>query len=120
MRSTPLLLQDMLEAIDVIARYTPDSFERFNADPPVQSHVIRHIAIIGEAASRVSRDIRDAHADVPWRQIVDMRNIVVHVYHGINWIRVYETARDHVPALRPRIEAILASLPPEPDDRDMT
>jgi uncharacterized protein with HEPN domain len=100
-RTAPLLLQDMLEAVDVIARYTPDSFERFESDPPVQSHIIRHIAIIGEAASRLPKEVRDAHVDIPWRQMSDMRNIVIHVYHGINWLRVYETARDHVPQLRP-------------------
>ena len=113
MRNAPLLLQDMLEAIDVIARYTPGSFEEFEADPPVQSHVIRHIAIIGEAASRVPKEVRDANVDIPWRQMSDMRNIVIHVYHGINWLRVYETARDHVPKLRPQIAAVLASLPPD-------
>jgi uncharacterized protein with HEPN domain len=43
-----------------------------------------------------------------------MRNIVVHVYHGINWRRVYETARNDVPPLKHQIETILASLPPEP------
>ncbi|HTV48059.1 MAG TPA: HepT-like ribonuclease domain-containing protein [Phycisphaerae bacterium] len=84
MRTSRLLLQDILEAIAEIERYTPDTLEKFNADAPVQSHIVRHIAIIGEAASRLPRVLRDAHPDVPWREIIDMRNIVVHVYHGIN------------------------------------
>jgi uncharacterized protein with HEPN domain len=42
-----------------------------------------------------------------------MRNILIHAYHGINWQRVYETARTDVPALKIQIEAILQSLPPE-------
>jgi uncharacterized protein with HEPN domain len=113
MRTPRLLLQDILDAIAEIERYTPATPEAFDADPPVQSHVVRHIAIIGEAASHLPTPVREAHPNVPWREIVDMRNIVVHVYHGINWRRVYDTARKDVPALKPQIESILASLPPE-------
>ena len=115
MRTARLLLQDILEAIEVIGQYTPPTLPEFHANPPVQSHVIRHIAIIGEAASRLPQPLRDASPAVPWRQIIAMRNIVVHVYHGINWDRVYETARRDVPALRQPVEAILAALPPDPE-----
>jgi uncharacterized protein with HEPN domain len=114
MRTARLLLEDALEAIDVIVRYTPPSLPAFRADPPVQSHVVRHIAIIGEAAARLPQPLRDAYPAVPWRQIIAMRNIVVHVYHGINWDRVYETARTDVPALRPPVESMLAAIPPDP------
>jgi uncharacterized protein with HEPN domain len=42
-----------------------------------------------------------------------MRHVLVHDYFEVNWIRVYETARHDVPALKPQIESILASIPPE-------
>jgi uncharacterized protein with HEPN domain len=113
-RTSRLLLQDIIDAIGVIEHYTPSSLAEFIANPPVQSHIIRHIAIIGEAASRLPKAMRDANSSVPWRQIIDMRNIVVHVYHGINWTRVYDTARDDVPVLRTPIDAIIAALPPDP------
>jgi uncharacterized protein with HEPN domain len=113
-RTPRLLLQDILDCIAVIEKYTPISLAEFNADPPVQSHVIRHIAIIGEAASRLPKPLRDAHCGIPWRQIIDMRNIVVHVYHGINCQRVYETARRDIPVLKPQIELMLTSLPADP------
>jgi uncharacterized protein with HEPN domain len=41
-----------------------------------------------------------------------MRNILIHVYHGINWHRVYETAQIDVPVLKMHVESILAALPP--------
>jgi len=44
-----------------------------------------------------------------------MRHVLVHDYFEVNWKRVYETARDHVPALKPSIAAILVSLPGEAD-----
>jgi uncharacterized protein with HEPN domain len=119
-RTTRLLLQDVLDAIEVIERYTPATPEAFAADPPVQSHVLRHIAIIGEVAARLPQPLRDANPTVPWRQIIAMRNILVHVYHGINWDRVYETARRDIPVLKPAVEAMLAVLPPDPTTADPT
>jgi uncharacterized protein with HEPN domain len=113
MRTPRLLLTDILEAIDVVERYLPPTQEAFDSNPPVQSHIVRHIAIIGEAATQLPRAFRDSHPNIPLRQISDMRNIVVHVYRGINWGRVYQTATADVPVLRPQIQAILAALPPD-------
>ncbi len=113
MRTPRLLLNDLLDAISVIEQYTPSTLDAFNADPPVQSHVVRHIAIIGEAAARLPQPFRDAHPTVPWRAIIDMRNIVIHVCHGINWTRVYQTARTDIPVLKQQVQAILAVLAPE-------
>jgi uncharacterized protein with HEPN domain len=53
MRTPRLLLEDILDAIAEIERYTPATPEAFGANPLVQSHIVRHIAIIGEAASRL-------------------------------------------------------------------
>jgi uncharacterized protein with HEPN domain len=109
-------LQDILDAITEIERYTPGTLAEFVANPPVQSHIARQIAIIGEAASRLPQPLRDAQSEIPWRQIIDMRNIVVHVYHGINWQRVYDTARKDVAALKLQMRSMLTSLPSE-DER---
>ena len=114
MRTPRALLRDILDAINQIAKYLPPTFVDFQGNEPVQSHVARNIAIIGEAASRLPKSLRDAHPSIPWRQIIDMRNIVVHVYHGINWLRVFDTARIDVPALKAQVESIEAALPPGP------
>jgi uncharacterized protein with HEPN domain len=42
------------------------------------------IGIIGEAASKVSVDVQDAHPEVPWPQIVGMRNRIIHAYFEVN------------------------------------
>jgi uncharacterized protein with HEPN domain len=113
MRTPRVLLQDILESIAEITESTPTTDAEFAANKLVQSHVLRHIAIIGEAASRLPHSLRDANPIIPWRRIIDMRNILIHAYHGINWHRVYETARNDVPVLKVQVEAILASFPPD-------
>lgn len=70
--------------------------------------------IIGEAAWNVSQSIKDQNPHIPWKQIVGMRHILVHDYFKVDWNIAYRAAHDHVPLLKPQIQAILASLPPDP------
>jgi uncharacterized protein with HEPN domain len=77
-------LQDILDAIDVIERYLPADRAAFDRDPPVQSHIYRHVMIVGESAWRLSQPIKDANPHVPWKQIEGMRHIMVHDYFKVN------------------------------------
>lgn len=113
MRTDRLLLQDILDSIAEVIEATPATDAEFKASKYVQSHVLRHIQIIGEACWRLSATIKDQHPAVPWKKIAGMRHVLVHDYFEVNWTRVYQTARDHVPPLKPRIDSILGSLPSE-------
>ena len=111
MRSDHLLLQDILEAIDEVIDTTPAMRGAYDADKFLRSHLLRHIQIIGEAAWRLSATLKERNPQIPWKLIAGMRHVLVHDYFEVNWTRVYDTARDHVPPLKPLIESILASLP---------
>ena len=114
MRCDRLRLMDILDAIAVIQRDTPPTREEFDAYAPIRSHVLLHTQIIGEAASRLSETLRDQNPQVPWKPITRMRNIIAHVYFGIDWNEVWQVAVRDIAVLKPQIEAILASLPPDP------
>ena len=90
MRSDALRLQDILEAISVIEQYLPAEQAVFDRDPPLQSHIYRHLMIVGEAAWSLSKQLKQLHPHVPWRQIEGMRHIMVHDYFKVNWNRVYQ------------------------------
>jgi uncharacterized protein with HEPN domain len=68
--------------------------------------------IIGEAAGRLSDGLRASHSDVPWTEIIGMRNVLVHEYFGVDGEEIWATIHHDLPALKQRLAAILAALPP--------
>lgn len=70
--------------------------------------------IIGEAARGVSPQLRDRHSEIPWTQIVGMRNILVHVYFGVDVDVVWDVVERDLQDLKGNAEAILNTLPKRP------
>jgi len=112
-RSDRLYLEDILSAIAEIRRYLPSDRADFDANPLLQSHILRHVQIVGEAAFRISQATKDQNPQIPWRQIAGMRHVLVHDYFRVDWDIVFKTARDHVPALEPFVKAAMANCPPD-------
>jgi uncharacterized protein with HEPN domain len=113
MRGDRLRLQDILESIAAIQRHAPPTRQQFDANEPIRSHILLQVQIIGEAGSKLSPALRTNHPQVPWKPITAMRNIIAHVYFGIDWDEVWQVVVKDLPALKPQIEAILAALPPD-------
>jgi uncharacterized protein with HEPN domain len=61
--------------------------------------LVRCIEIIGEAASKVSKETQSSLSAIPWADIVAMRNRIVHAYFDINKSIVWNTATQHIPPL---------------------
>jgi uncharacterized protein with HEPN domain len=112
MRPDRLYLEDVLAAAAAIAAFIDGrDATSFAADDMARSAVLFKLIVIGEAASKFSRDLRTQHADLAWQDIVAFRNLAVHAYFGVDWEIVWTTATEDVPPLRERVAAILAALP---------
>ena len=69
--------------------------------------LVKSVEIIGEAASKVSQDTRDHYLEIPWANIVGMRNRLIHVYFDIDLDRVWDTVTDDLPPLISALEKIV-------------
>jgi len=73
----------------------------------LQTAVMRWIEIVGEAVRGLSDELRDAHPEIPWRQIIAMRNIVVHVYFEVDTEAVWLAVEQDLPKLEVKVRALL-------------
>jgi uncharacterized protein with HEPN domain len=105
-------LLDILEPIDKIQGKLPVDREIFLGDEMLQVWIVHHIEIIGEAASRLSKELRDRYPAIPWADIVSMRNLLIHQYFGIDHDQVWDTVLIDLPGLRKDILDILTDLDP--------
>ena len=67
----------------------------------------RCVELIGEAASRLPENWRASHAEIPWRQIIAMRNVMIHGYDVVVSDVLWDVATNDVPKLRGEIELLL-------------
>ncbi len=100
-------LEDILDAIARIERYAVLGWEAFERDELIQVWILYHLQVIGEAAARLGRDFHDAHPEVPWRQIVAMRNVLVHEYFGLDLNEVWKTVERDLPNLKRAVKRLL-------------
>lgn len=103
-------LRHMLEAAnDVFGYVGRKTREDFLIDAQCQDAVIRRIEIIGEAASRLSKECHDKFTRIPWKNIINMRNRLIHAYYDINLDTVWSTVAEDLPPLIASLEKIINS-----------
>jgi uncharacterized protein with HEPN domain len=100
-------LNDMLEAIERIRRQSDKGRAAFDGDELVQTWIVHHLQILGEAAARLSPAVR-APAPVRWNAIVGMRNILVHTYFEIDREAVWRVVERDLGPLEAEIRRMLA------------
>ena len=112
-RDPAACLADMLDyARDAQSFVEGMDFYAFAADRKTQYAVLRALEVIGEAAKRVPDDVQQRFPDIPWRQIIGMRNIIAHDYLGIRLSRVHATAVDFLPVLVARLPTMIDEIAP--------
>lgn len=104
-------IDDMLDAIAAIERYVTGMDEiKFSQTDYIQDAVIRQLAIIGEAARNVSEEVRKQQVDVPWRKIVDFRNVIIHEYSGVSLGRVWQIIVRELSVLKDQLTKLRKAL----------
>jgi len=107
-------LWDMLDAALAVQEFVASrSSSDYLADRMLRGAVERHLEIIGEAANRISRSFRAAHAEIPWQRAVGLRNVLAHEYGEIDHKLVWGLATTRIPELIQQLRALLPPLPPQ-------
>jgi uncharacterized protein with HEPN domain len=108
LKSDKVYLLNILDAIKRIDKYLKGiSIAKFLKDTEKQDAVIRNIEIIGEAANNLSKDFQHKHKEIPWRNIVDMRNKLIHDYDSVDYQIVWDVYSSKLPALKKQISALV-------------
>ncbi|HEY9620023.1 MAG TPA: DUF86 domain-containing protein [Crinalium sp.] len=103
-------LLDMLESAKLAVRYVAEvSKTNFFSDTQLQDAVIRRLAIIGEAARRVSDSTRQILPTVPWVEISGMRNRLIHEYDDLDLEIIWDTVNRGLPPLIAELEKTISS-----------
>jgi uncharacterized protein with HEPN domain len=103
MRDRRERILDMLEAIERIERYAARGRAEFEKDELIQTWVVHHLQIVGEAAGKLGREFHKQHPSVPWSQVVAMRNVLIHDYFGIDLEEVWRVIERDLPELRSKL-----------------
>jgi uncharacterized protein with HEPN domain len=109
-RSDRERLEDILERCMLLREHVSGDAARLADDPVVRAAALYWILVIGEAAANLSQQLRDAHPETPWRDVVGMRNALIHGYPGTDVEIVREVVETYIPTLESQVRAILEEL----------
>jgi uncharacterized protein with HEPN domain len=76
----------------------------------LEAATLHWLEIIGEAANRASPELRDSHPEVPWRAIIDFRNLLTHGYEFVILDRVWQVIEKDIGPLEASVRSILDEL----------
>lgn len=104
-------LLHIIEAIDNINEFKKDvSYENFVENKVLKYAIFYNVAIIGEAAYKLTKEFIETHNDVPWKSIINMRHVIVHGYYQIDADILWDTINNDLAELKQAVEKYLSEL----------
>lgn len=82
------------------------SYDDFRSDRMLANATVRSLEILGEAAAQLSKEFREQYSGIEWRDIVAMRNVLIHAYFDINYQVVWQAIQNDIPALLEKIKPL--------------
>lgn len=100
------MLEVSKEAMDLVRNRTREDLDR---DKQLTLSLLKYLEMIGSAASRVSRECRNGCKPIPWDQVMEMTQQVVHTYWDIDRDWIWEKIEKDIPALSKALEILLST-----------
>jgi uncharacterized protein with HEPN domain len=108
-------LAQILDCIARVESYVVDGEEAFFSSSLIQDAVVRNLEIIGEAAGRVPEDYRRGTPEIPWRELIGFRNVLIHQSvvgdhpEGIDAGLVWEAVVTDLPRIKSSVAKLIPS-----------
>jgi uncharacterized protein with HEPN domain len=104
-------LKDILDSINDIESFVGDmSFEDFKRDKKTIYAVVRGIEVMGEAAKKIPKTLKDKYREIPWKKMAGMRDKLIHEYFGVDVEILWKTIKDDLPSIKPLVQELLKSM----------
>ncbi len=84
--------------------------EDLDKDDLLVQGLVRYVEIVGEAAKQTSRNLRDAHQEIEWRKLIDLRNELIHHYFTVDLDVLWTTVTAYLPGVIPLVQKVLDGL----------
>ena len=98
------MLEHAVEAVQMIREHTRADLD---TDRKLNLALVRLVEIVGEAATRMSPEVRNRHPGIPWLDIIGMRNRIVHGYDQVDFDILWDVMELHLPPLITELQRIL-------------
>ena len=101
-------LQQMLDHAQEIQQFSASkSLEDLRDDRLLQLALLRLLEIVGEAGTRIEPATREQYPEIPWSQIIGLRNRLIHGYDAVDLVIIWNIVAADVPQLVSNLESIL-------------
>jgi uncharacterized protein with HEPN domain len=101
----------MLDAAETATRFAAGaSRQDLDSNQMLTFALVRAVEVIGEAAGKLSNELKGTHCDLPWHAISGMRNRLIHAYFDVDLDRLWDTVTVDLPSLIERLRALLPDL----------
>lgn len=109
MQSTDLVrMRHMLDAArEAVSFIAGKNRQDLDANRMLTLSLVKDVEILGEAASKVSEEGKRVSPDIPWRDIIAMRNRLIHGYFDVDLNIVWHTVTDELPPIIQQLEKSL-------------
>ena len=108
-RDDSLVLDDILDAAEQLV-LLGEAASELGTERATNDRVLWDLTVLGEDAKRLNPSVRSQNPDVPWTDMAETRDRVVHHYEGVDWAVIGAILADELPPLLPRLRAIRDQL----------
>lgn len=104
-------IEDMIQACEDIEKIVKGiAFADFQNDMLKYRATERLFEILGEAANRIPREIQEKYSIIPWKNIIGMRNIIIHTYERVDVSTLWGAAKRDLVVLKDELQKMLVDI----------